>query len=53
MFDYNIFSFFFIIQFLHLSLCPVIFSQVIKSKTVASRFEYQFILIHLPNDALS
>lgn len=32
---------------------PVIFSRVIKSKTAASRFEYQFILIHLPNDLLS
>jgi hypothetical protein len=31
----------------------VIFSQVIKSKTAASRFEYQFILIRLPNDLLS
>jgi len=41
------------IPFYYLSLYLVIFSQVIKSKTVASRFEYQFILIHLPNDLLS
>lgn len=51
-FLYSIITFF-IIQSLYLSLCSVIFSQVIKSETAVSRFEYQFILIHLPNDVLS